>query len=243
MSLLDLSKSTDARLAETKKSLALISRLEREALSERDPTKNEAAAILRGLFYVQLYALIEYSVSLSVQVLLQEMTKLGIAYSHFDHPLYAVTLDRQFRSVADTSWRNRMLARRDLLQKQRSNDVCAIDDGVFQDELQNVWFETLRKIFEFLTIPYDPVPEPRVSGYIDDIANKRNEVAHGRSSASAVGRLTTYVELETRLKAVADLIDHIIMSFDEYLEKRLFVAARDRARYLGPAPTAPLVIS
>jgi hypothetical protein len=236
MSLLDLSKSTDARLAEVKKSFALISRLEDEASKEQDPFKSESGAILRGLFFVQLYGLIEYSLSLSVQVLLQEMTKLGVPYFHFEHPLFAVVLDRQFRSVEDSGWQRRLLVRRELLQKQVSSDSCMLDDGVFESQLQNVWFETLKQIFDFLLIPYDPVPEVRISGYIDEIVNKRNEIAHGRSSAITVGRLTTVADLEIRMTAIARLIDHIIISFDEYLEGRAFIAQINRPVYLAQVP-------
>ncbi len=69
-------------------------------------------------------------------------------------------------------------------------------------------------------------------GYVDEIVTHRNEIAHGRSSA--FGRLKSSGELEERIKAVSQIIDHVIMNFDDYLANREFVAASHRGLY--PAP-------
>lgn len=117
MSMLDISKSTDPRLAEVQRLLAHIKRLETLAVTEHDSVSGDAATILRGLFFVHLYGALEYAVSLSVQVLLQEITKLAISYSHFEHLIFAVALDAEFRSVVDAGWESK-LHRRKLLPRE-----------------------------------------------------------------------------------------------------------------------------
>lgn len=138
MDILDVSKSTDARLAEVRKLLAHIKRLEFAAANDHDPVSGETAAILRGMFFVHLYGALEYAVSLSVQVLLQEITRLAISYSHFQHLVFAVALDPEFKSIVDAGWNSKLEKRRLLLQKQLSAGTCALNDTVFHDQLQNV---------------------------------------------------------------------------------------------------------
>lgn len=234
MDILDVSKSTDSRLAEVRKLLEHIKRLESAAARDHDAVSGETAAILRGMFFVHLYGALEYAVSLSVQVLLQEITRLAISFSHFEHLVFAVALDPEFKSIVDTGWDSKLEKRRLLLQKQLSMDSCALNDTVFHDQLQNVWTRTLDQVFENLCITADSVPEIRMRGYVDELVTHRNEIAHGRSSASVVGRLKSSGDLEERIKAVSQIIDHVIINFDDYLTNREFVAASHRSLYPTP---------
>lgn len=228
-------RSVDPRLAEVKKVLALIKKLESNAVADRDPISAENAAILRGLFFVQLYGVIEFAISLSVQVLLQEMTKAAVPFRRFEHHIHAVALDDLFRSLSDPGLKLRWPKRKELLAKQISTEPCCLNDTVFHDQLQNIWFETLQSIFEYLCIQRNAVPEERMRGYIDEIVDNRNAVAHGRQSAQGVGRRITSSDLEERLDAVARVVDHVLTSFDDYLQNREFVDSQHRAGYLATA--------
>ncbi|MFY9559605.1 MAG: MAE_28990/MAE_18760 family HEPN-like nuclease [Terriglobales bacterium] len=231
-----MTPAVDARLVEVQRLLAHIKKVEQAAL-DGDPVSAEQAPILRGLFFVNLYGAIEHSLSLAVQVLLQEMSKVAVAYADFEHLIHVVALDAEFRSVAGSGYESRFTKRKALLTRQVSNDSCELNDTIFHDQLQNVWYATLREIFQHLNIQRFPLPDIKMRGYLDEIVEKRNAIAHGRSSASAVGRLTTSQELDTRLNAIREVLDHIINAFDEYLDNRLFVTAKQRTHYL---PTAPV---
>jgi hypothetical protein len=237
VSILALSTYTDARLAEVQKLLAHIRRLEAAVTTEHDAVSGEAASILRGLFYVHLYGALEYAMSLSVQVLLQEITKVAVPYSHFEHLMHVIALDADFQSMVDSGWESKFPKRRQLLEKQISGAACSLNDTVFDNQLQNLWFKTLSSVFEYLRIPADPVPERRMQGYVGEIVNYRNEVAHGRSSASVIGRIVSSPELEVRLKAVREIIDYVMINFEDYLTKREFVAPPHRASYVQAVST------
>ncbi len=228
--------SVDPRLAEVQKVLALIKKLESLATTDHDPASAESAAILRGLFFVHLYGALEHAISLSVQVLLQEMTKAAIPYRRFEHNLHAVVLDDHFRSLADSGLKPRWPKRRELLAKQISAEPCSLNDTVFHDQLQNIWFKTLQAIFEYLCIQRDAVPEERMRGYIDEIVENRNAIAHGRQSAHGVGRRITSSDLDERLDAVIRVIDYVLSCFEEYLQNREFIDAQHRAGYLSISP-------
>lgn len=230
MSILELSTLSDVRLVEVQKLLAHIKSLE-SAAADGDAVSGQAASMLRGLFYVSLYGALEYAVSLSVQILLQEITKVEVPYSHFEHLMHTIALDAEFQSLVDSGWTSKFPRRKQLLDKQVSADPCRLNDTVFHDQLQNLWFKTLKLVFEHLGITKTAVPEPRMQGYVDEIVNYRNEVAHGRSSASAVGRLISSSDLDQRLKAVREIIDYVMIVFDDYLANWEFVASAHRPLY------------
>ena len=238
-----ISKSIDARLTEVQKLLAHIKNLEEVAIRDKDIVSAEYAAILRGLFFVHLYGTFEYSITLSVQVLLQEITKVGVPYGGIEHLLHVVALDADFKSIVDAGGEKKWTKRKELLKRQISPDPCCLNDTVFDHMLQNVWYQTLDAIFDYLCIPQKPVPEDRFIGYIDDIVGNRNEVAHGDSSASKVGRLTTSSEHEKRLDAITQVVNHVTICFDEYLMNRKFIVEAQRSQFIDansmpPAPPA-----
>ena len=230
--------NVDSRLAEVQKLLALIRKLEALATEERDQVSAENSTVLRGLFFVHLYGALEYSITLSVQVLLQEMTKVAVPFNGFEHLLHVIALDAQFRSLADPGLKLKWQKRRELLNKQVSSEMCSLNDTVFQDQLQNIWYHTLHTIFDFLCVPSDAVPEVRMRGYLDEIVENRNAIAHGRQSAQEVGRRTTSTDLGERLDAVTKVVNHVIVSFEDYLENRHFVDARHRPNYIKATPQA-----
>ena len=227
-----VSANVDARFSEIHKFLTHIKNLESSAILDKDSVSGEIATILRGLFFVQLYGAFEYAVSLTVKVLLQEISRVAVPYCGFEHLFHTVALDAQFRSISDTGskWPKRKL----LLEKQSSNDICALNDTVFQDQLQNIWYDTLTDLFEYLCIPSKPVPEERMRGYIDEIVGYRNAVAHGDQSTLEVGRLKTIEDIEKRLDAMTRVTNHIITCFDDLLINRKFIASSHRPSYLLP---------
>jgi hypothetical protein len=227
-----VSPNVDARFSEIRKLLTHIKNLESPDIRNRDSVSGDIAAILRGLFFVQLYGAFEYAVSLSVQVLLQEITRVAVPYCGFEPLFHSVALDAQFKGVSGTG--SKWPKRRSLLEKQHSNDICILDDSVFKDQLQNIWYDTLANLFEYLCIPSKPVPEDRMRGYIDEIVDNRNAIAHGRLSTSEVGRLKTVEDIEKRLEVVTKVTNHIITCFDDLLISRRFVASSHRPHFLLP---------
>jgi hypothetical protein len=227
----------DARFSEIHKLLSHIKNLEIVAIRDRDSVSGEIATILRGLFFVQLYGTFEYAVSLSVKVLLQEISRVAMPYCGLERLFHTVALDAQFRSISDTGskWPKRKL----FLEKQGSNDTCTLNDTIFQEQLQNIWYETLSDLFGYLCIPSKPVPEDRMRGYIDEIVGYRNAVAHGDQSTLEIGRLKTIEDIEKRLEAMTRVTNHIVACFDDLLINRRFVASSHRPAFLFPQAGIP----
>lgn len=188
--------------------------------------------VLRGLFYVHLYATLEYSVNQAVERLLHAITDLKIKTAHFEPIFLSVALDPEFSSFSDSGKNNRWSKRISFLKKQSSADEAALNLGIFSIYLQNIWKENLLQIFECLFINAPIVPDPALGLYIDEIVNKRNAVAHGRESPARVGVGTRSSDLHIRLDAVSRIITHLIHCFEKHLTELNFVREDQRAQYL-----------
>lgn len=223
MSFASISQSSTARFNEVR---ALLTEIRAQEVAP-PTTEPDIVAILRGLFFVNLYGAFEFSVTEAVQILLQEITRAQIPFSQLEHLFYAVALDSKFSAISDSGRKKRWAVRRDLLSQQTSGIACGMNDTVFHSDLQNIWFETLSTLFESLCISESVLPEPRLRGYIDEVMERRNAVAHGRESPASVGRIRSN-ELELRLEAISRTATHIIFCFDRYLNNRDFIASAHR---------------
>lgn len=217
-----------SRINEVRKMLDVIKHM--ESSDPLAPDSNEVL-ILRGLYYVHLYGAFEHSVNQGVQAVLGNITSSKVKINHIEHILYSVVLDPQFNSYKDSGVDAKWEKRIKLLNKIKSDSECKISDAVFSFFLQNIWHKSLEQVFECLCIPFPCVPENRLIGYIDEIVNKRNAVAHGRECAADVGAGTRSPELQIRHDAIVQVINHIYDCFENYLIGKHYISEAHRANY------------
>ena len=217
-----LTISSDERLREIQRFHAHLQRLETDALT--DAVQSQTMATLKGMFFVHLYGYVEFTVSQAVQILLQEIGGLHIAYSHCESVFHSVVLDAEFRSVTDkTSREKRWSSRCQLLRKQHSSGVCEPVDTLFADSLQSTGYKTLQDIFAALNVSLPPVPDPRHIGKINELKERRHEVAHGRASPGEVGSAFSVPDLKDRMDSVEAVVHHILDTLEAHYQSRGFI--------------------
>jgi RiboL-PSP-HEPN len=221
-------QSATNRLTEVRQLLETIKSLESTEVLRPDSTE---VLILRGLFYVHLYATFEHSVNEAVLTLLRAVNDLKIKTVHLEPIFLSVSLDSDFNSLRDSGVNHRWTRRIDLLRKQSSMDQAAIDENVFSSYLQNIWQKNLQQIFDCFFINEPIVPNLTCSPFIDEIVNKRNAVAHGRESPVRVGSGTRSSDLHIRLDAISQIITHLIQCFERHVTELNFVRAEQRVNY------------
>jgi len=206
------------RLTEARNCLSYIRSIEIPP-PEREP---DVVYTLRGLYYVQLYAAWEYSIENAVQATLRAINSHGIEKRHYVHSTLSWVLHPEFSSLSMVGPEKRWRKRKELLDSMNSNDSAQIGDSIFSSEMQNVWPETIRDVIMYLGISTPAIPEENFGGYIHEVVDKRNAVAHGRLSPKQVG-ITRSSELEKRLEAIEHTVAHIFFILEEHVNNRSFL--------------------
>lgn len=225
-------KSATVRINEVR---VLLECIKRQEPSNPQETDTQDVLILRGLYYVHLYAAFEYSVNQGIQSFLQVVTTFKVKTTHLDLSLFSVALDGELTSLKNIGEKNKWQRRLEVFNRQNSQDELILSDMVFGDYLQNVWFKNLQQVFNCLNISSPVVPNPRFVFFIDEIVEKRNKVAHGRESPAVVGRGTRTPDLQIRLDAIAAVIQHIFDCYEQALTTYSFIAPQHRSNYLPRA--------
>ena len=186
--------------------------------------------ILKGLFYISLYASIEFSFEqLSIKTLSLIKNK-SITYNHFENKFLTLALSSSLQSIRDCNSKYFLDRTADLFLLTESSDVSNINETYVNQYLQNIWgksFNQLTKTFGITTFSITP----REVFIFDEIVNNRNIVAHGRELAQTIGSSPKYSDLKSKYDVVFDVIDRYINHFEAYYNNKEFIKTANRAIY------------
>lgn len=216
-----------SRLVEARLTLDLIIQLEATPPLQDSPT----VLGLRGLFFVHLYACLEFAVNHATQRVLTLISAYEIEYRHFSPRFHVVAMASGFMAIRDAGRGKKWNKRIEFVERMFSEDKCVVNAAVFSDELQNIWVKTISELFDCLGIDAPPLPDMAYAGHIDEIVDKRNAVAHGRKSASEAAAGSRSPVLKRNWEIVSETIEHIFNTLTDYLDSYRFVAAPERAAY------------
>ncbi|MXN77891.1 hypothetical protein GR157_24495 [Burkholderia sp. 4701] len=216
-----------SRLVEARLTLDIIIELEAVPPAQDSPT----VLGLRGLFFVHLYACLEFAVNHATQRVLTLISAYEIEYRHFSPRFHVVSMASGFMAIRDAGRGKKWGKRIEFVERIFSEDKCAVNAVVFSEELQNIWVKTISELFDCLGIDAPPLPDMTYAGHIDEIVDKRNAVAHGRKSASEVASGSRSPVLKRNWEIVSETIEHIFNTLSDYLDGYRFVAAPARAGY------------
>lgn len=192
--------------------------------SARNPSSDEILKVQKGLFFVSLYACIEYTLTTAVSEFLAALQATPLAPMQYQAALLPTILNREFNAVRDASKRTVWDHRLALVRRVFSPDTCTIDNGVFPAEGTNVSTEHFTAIWRHLQLPGNPIPLSVNPWMINEIKEHRNAIAHGRERAASIGSRFTVDNLEDRHRAVEALCTNTILSIEEHLTTQAFLA-------------------
>lgn len=206
----------------TRQSLLLLQHLKHlEAL--KDPANDDLLKVQKGMFFVSLYACLEYTLTTAVSEFLAKLQAAPLPAQRYQIGLLPSLLSAEFNAVSSGAkralWENKLK----LIRKVFSPDACSIDNSVFPADGINISVKHFKAIWEHLHLPGDPIPTGVSPWVIDEIKDHRNAIAHGRERAAAIGARFTIGTLEDRYNAVETLCTNTIMSVEDHLLKQTYL--------------------
>ena len=95
-------------------------------------------AILRGLFFVHLYAAFEYSIVEIVKAVAAVINGRGIRVGHLQTGIYPLALEPELTAIKDAGPKTKWEKRSGLFEMQASTNVVRLHEGIMLQDLQNV---------------------------------------------------------------------------------------------------------
>lgn len=195
----------------------------RESLA--DPSADELARVEKGMLFVSLYACIEYTLTNAVAEFLAHLQSAPTMPLDYIPELLPVLLNREFSAVIDSSKKNVWLHKANLVATIFSQKQCTIDSAVFPADGVNISSAHFESVWKNFKLPGTALPLGVSHWLLTEIKEHRNAIAHGREKAASIGARFSSSMLETRYRSVQALCAHVIMTFEDYIAKKSFLAA------------------
>ncbi len=222
---------TSTRLETTSRFLELQHLYRLIAGNERSLPVPPEHQTLKGYFIVGLSAYLEFSVGLLISTAVSHINSLNVARKHLSVDLLAILFDSQFKSERTLTGERKWRKRHEILTALNNSDVCVLSNSSLFEDVQNVRSSTIDLIFRLFSIRDSPSISPKSTGYMNEIRERRNAVAHGRESASEVGGRYSAQNLEDRLSTVESQVTHMITCFEDVVSKRAFIKSNYKRHY------------
>ncbi|GHC65963.1 MAE_28990/MAE_18760 family HEPN-like nuclease [Ulvibacter litoralis] len=186
-----------------------------------DPTPAEVK-IMRGLFYVHLYAALEKSMNEVVQKSLLLISAKGVKSNHYTLAFNTISVMDKIQALKDCGYKKVVNKSILLFEQIDSRTIRPLNETVFSKRLQNVWMETIEETIGAFGMAELNI-QPRVRATIDEIVDKRNAVAHGGESASYIGERHRANILRNKFQIAQDFMILVIDSFEEYYDNKKYL--------------------
>jgi len=205
--------------------LSHIESIEPNELTEEAPAY---VKIQRGLYYVHLYSAFEKTVNEVVETALSIIESKGVKNKHFETTFNVISLNSKMQSFKSCGYREYFNKSIDVFKSIGSDDSFKINNTIFSQNLQNVWFETIQQILDIFGISRI---DPRFKPIVNEVVENRNAVAHGRETPIEIGerhRANVLREKTTKIQLIAE---EFIDSFETYISDLAYIRQDCRADY------------
>lgn len=212
-----IAESSD-RIRQATLQLANIRRMETGSVISDDFIK-----IQKGLFFISLYAAIEYTITHSCSQFLTALQNNPKKPKEYKKYILCAALNAEFNSLTSGAKKDIWQKKAKLLDGLFSEQVVNFDNAVFPADGTNISYNQIAEIWKIFHLPEPLVPEGIHPWLLKEIKDHRNAIAHGREKPDTIGRRFTVDILESRLEAVDLLCTHIVTSFEEHYNAQSFL--------------------
>ena len=176
----------------------------------------------KGLFFVHLYGVYEFTIVSALRRSLQIINDAGIKHLECQPSLLSLALNAECDSLAGAG-RGKWERRRELFNRLRSTAPMVMTDSLVPTDGRNCRYAHLEGIWKTLNIREPILPRMSLRGRIEELVEKRNAIAHGQESPSAVGARFTFSDLSVRFNDINEVCTYIVETFESYLTNRHYL--------------------
>lgn len=186
--------------------------------------------ILKGFFYVHIYATIEFSFNQIVVNTLSLVKTKRVTYQHLENKFYTIALSSNLQAIRDGSSKTFLDKSADLFLAVDSIDISNFDETLISQYLQNIWGKSFNQVTKTMGVnPF--VISGREIAVFDEIVNNRNKLAHGRDTVENIGSAHNYQDLKDKYDLIFDTINRYIIHIENYYTNKEFIKITHRPNY------------
>jgi len=186
------------------------------SLPKRARFKGELAQTSKGLAFVQIYAIHEYTVIKLVQYAVDAIAAHSHSYSDLRPSLLSLFLDPQLTAVRTCGQKNVWERRLELLDLASSNEIASLSQAPLPVEGSHFRHAHVNLILRVFGITRTLTVRRRHLFLIDQVVDNRNSISHGEETAAEVGRRYSRRDVYRSIRIMQNVCLRLILIFSEH---------------------------
>lgn len=178
--------------------------------------------MVRGSSYVWLAALLERIVRDALQATLREISLLSVPFKDLRFSLFSLLCDAEFASIADRSRSGSWEQKIAIFLRTAQADPALLAENILPLDGRTIRGEHFDTIWLVLGLNTPSLPSPLHRIALRDLADGRNEVAHGHIDPVTFGRSKATKDMLRIASRVDEIIMHLLGSLDSYIDKKQY---------------------
>ncbi|TMV49554.1 hypothetical protein FE783_13715 [Paenibacillus mesophilus] len=216
----DIKSESTRRLIEIRNTIKYIKLSESR---RRTTPANPSVTCMKGLFFVHLYGVYEYTISSCISSTLEYISNLNIKISDFKPRFLSMALNSDIVSLTTTGIERKWERRWEFFDLFQNDNIITFANDLIPTDGKNIRYRQLGSIWNSFSIQDPILPRPEIGGRIHEIVEFRNSIAHGNQSPSEIGRRFTPDDLSKRFEAINEYCTYFIMVLENYIVNRHYL--------------------
>lgn len=190
------------------------------------PTNQENAdfaTISRGLFFVYLYGVYEESIRKTVYATIDALNNSSSKIEDCRYELYSMLFSQEFDALYSVGNEKKREKRWDITNKLISNERIQIQSDLFPTDGRNIRIKQLQSIANSFGVKENVLPRDEIGGYIQELVNMRNDIAHGNKLPREIGRNYTQADLLKRCEILSEVCTYVVSLYEEYIANKSYL--------------------
>jgi hypothetical protein len=183
----------------------------------------ESSAHVKALVYVWLAASLEAFIGEALRALLRELTALAVPQHSISLSLLSISCFPVFDALRDIGGLKGWERRVELLHRSTSADIAVFADEKIPLDGRTIRPTHLNTVWIVFGLPGSALPSPQHALALNDLADGRNKIAHGRETPLSLGRRKATADILRIADYAEEIAIHIALNIDQYLSQQLYL--------------------
>jgi hypothetical protein len=216
----NIKSESTRRLIEVRETIKYIRSFEAR---KRAQPPNIAITSMKGLFFVQLYGVYEYTLCSCISTTLEIISNENIKISQFRPRFLSIALNSDIVSLTMIGDGKKWERRWGFFDLFDQDNIVNFPNDLIPTDVKNIRYKQLESIWNSFSIQEPILPRPKIGGRIQELVDLRNAIAHGNESPSEVGKRFTPDDLQKRFEDINEFCTYCIMVFEKYIENKHYL--------------------
>jgi len=191
-------------------------------------TKQQASDVVfyninKGLFFVYAYGIFEECVREIIAATINALNAYSVPIDKCIFELYSLIFSPEYDSLYNVGTDHKWEKRWAIATKLQDNDNIFIQEDIFPTDGKNLRYKQIEMLSKSFGIKEPVLPRKEIGGYLDELVNNRNAIAHGNKLPKEVGRNYTIKDLNDRIAYISEIIIYICNLYESYIDEKQFL--------------------